>query len=236
MYQQVGPHDACRAPSVHTESKARAAIRTAIVPGGLLVAAMLAFTEASGDRGGNWYAHRNSRRLYHSPADLLAGVRSFSSPNVYPVHKSLYLRRCRACGRRNREYWQNRAVHRASSEPARTANRSCGPPAGTQADVPYQSHSDTSTRPCAKPTPCQEAIVDVKRRLIQLRSRPDRRSRRALMEGNPCVGREAKIELCLPNRRRRALGFWAEGRGVEVGSGPVGVRAPGRSRRYRDTA
>ena len=69
MYLDVGPHDACRAPSVHTESKARAAIRTAIVPGGLLVAAMLAFTEASGDRGGNWYAHRNSRRLYHSPAD-----------------------------------------------------------------------------------------------------------------------------------------------------------------------
>jgi hypothetical protein len=72
MYLHVGPHDACRAPSVHTESKARAAIRTAIVPGGMLVAAML--TEASGDRSGNWYAHRNSRRLYHSPADLLANV------------------------------------------------------------------------------------------------------------------------------------------------------------------
>jgi hypothetical protein len=46
MYLDVGPHDACRAPSVHTESKARAAIRTAIVPGGLLVAAMLAMAGA----------------------------------------------------------------------------------------------------------------------------------------------------------------------------------------------
>ena len=43
----VGPHDACRERSVHTESKARAAVRAAIVPGGLLVSAMLAVTGAA---------------------------------------------------------------------------------------------------------------------------------------------------------------------------------------------
>ena len=47
VYIHVGPHDACRAPSVHTESKARAAIRAAIVPGGLLLAAMLAVAGAA---------------------------------------------------------------------------------------------------------------------------------------------------------------------------------------------
>jgi hypothetical protein len=46
VHMQVGPHDVCRALSVHTESRARAAIRTAIVPGGLLVAAMLAIVGA----------------------------------------------------------------------------------------------------------------------------------------------------------------------------------------------
>ena len=36
VYIHVGPHDVCRTPSVHTESKARAAVRSALVPGGLL--------------------------------------------------------------------------------------------------------------------------------------------------------------------------------------------------------
>ena len=47
VYMHVGPHDACREPSVHTESKARAAMRTAIVPGGLLLATMLAVAGAA---------------------------------------------------------------------------------------------------------------------------------------------------------------------------------------------
>lgn len=38
----IGPHDVCRARSVHFESKARAAIRAAMVPGGLLLSAILA--------------------------------------------------------------------------------------------------------------------------------------------------------------------------------------------------
>jgi len=42
MHAQIGPHDSCRARSVHAESRNRAAIETAIGPGGLLVAAMLA--------------------------------------------------------------------------------------------------------------------------------------------------------------------------------------------------
>jgi hypothetical protein len=46
VHTQVGPHDACRVRSVHTGSKARAAIRAAIVPGGLLLSAMLAVTGA----------------------------------------------------------------------------------------------------------------------------------------------------------------------------------------------
>ena len=47
VHVQIGPHDACRARSVHTESKARAAIRAALVPGGLLLAAMLAVAGAA---------------------------------------------------------------------------------------------------------------------------------------------------------------------------------------------
>ena len=46
MHAQIGPHDACRARSIHAESRNRAAIITAIVPGGLLVAAMLAIAGA----------------------------------------------------------------------------------------------------------------------------------------------------------------------------------------------
>jgi hypothetical protein len=47
VHVQIGPHDACRARSVHTESKASAVIRAAIVPGGLLLAAMLAVAGAA---------------------------------------------------------------------------------------------------------------------------------------------------------------------------------------------
>jgi hypothetical protein len=47
VYMHVGPHDACREPSVHTESKARAAITAAIVPGGLLLSAILAVAGAA---------------------------------------------------------------------------------------------------------------------------------------------------------------------------------------------
>jgi hypothetical protein len=47
VHLHVGPHDACREPSVHTESKARAAIRAAIVPGGLLLATTLAAAGAA---------------------------------------------------------------------------------------------------------------------------------------------------------------------------------------------
>ena len=47
VYMPVGPHDTCRQLSTHTESKARAAIRAAIVPGGLLLAAMLAVAGAA---------------------------------------------------------------------------------------------------------------------------------------------------------------------------------------------
>jgi hypothetical protein len=39
---QIGPHDPCRAITAHTESKAHALIRAATVPGGMLVASMLA--------------------------------------------------------------------------------------------------------------------------------------------------------------------------------------------------
>ena len=46
VHLEVGPHDVCRARSVHTESRSRAAIRTAIVPGGLLVASVLAVAGA----------------------------------------------------------------------------------------------------------------------------------------------------------------------------------------------
>jgi hypothetical protein len=47
VYMHVGPHDVCREPSVHTESKARAAARAAIVPGGVLLSAILAVTGAA---------------------------------------------------------------------------------------------------------------------------------------------------------------------------------------------
>ena len=47
VYIHVGAHDPCRTPSAHTESKARAATRSAVVPGGLLVAAMLAVAGAA---------------------------------------------------------------------------------------------------------------------------------------------------------------------------------------------
>jgi hypothetical protein len=43
----IGPHDACRSRSVHTESKALAAITAAIVPGGVLLAALLAVAGAA---------------------------------------------------------------------------------------------------------------------------------------------------------------------------------------------
>ena len=46
MYAEIGPHDTCRALSVHAESRSGAAIVTVIVPGGLLVAAMLAIAGA----------------------------------------------------------------------------------------------------------------------------------------------------------------------------------------------
>ena len=47
VYMHVGPHDACREPSVHVESKARAAIRAAIVPGGVLLSAILGVAGAA---------------------------------------------------------------------------------------------------------------------------------------------------------------------------------------------
>jgi hypothetical protein len=47
VYGHVGPRDACRALSVHTESKARATIRAAIVPGGVLLSAILAVAGAA---------------------------------------------------------------------------------------------------------------------------------------------------------------------------------------------
>lgn len=39
---RVGPHDTCRQRAVHTESMARSIIRAAIVPGGVLLASVLA--------------------------------------------------------------------------------------------------------------------------------------------------------------------------------------------------
>jgi hypothetical protein len=47
VYVHVGPHDPCRAGTVHVESKTRAVLRTALVPGGLLIAAVLAILGAS---------------------------------------------------------------------------------------------------------------------------------------------------------------------------------------------
>lgn len=46
----IGPHDPCRAVSVHSGSKARAAIIAALVPGGLLTAALLAVGGAAFSR------------------------------------------------------------------------------------------------------------------------------------------------------------------------------------------
>ena len=45
-HAHIGPYDACRTRSIHTESKAYAAIRAAIVPGGVLLAALLAMAGA----------------------------------------------------------------------------------------------------------------------------------------------------------------------------------------------
>jgi hypothetical protein len=47
VYIRVGPHDPCRERSVNSESKARAVIVAAFVPGGLLVAATLAIMGAT---------------------------------------------------------------------------------------------------------------------------------------------------------------------------------------------
>lgn len=47
VYLRVGPHDVCRAPSVHVESKKRALTRAALIPGGVLAAAMLAMAGAA---------------------------------------------------------------------------------------------------------------------------------------------------------------------------------------------
>ena len=42
VYVHVAANDVCRSRAVHTESRLRASLRAAIVPGGLLVSAMLA--------------------------------------------------------------------------------------------------------------------------------------------------------------------------------------------------
>lgn len=47
VYIHVGPNDPCREASVHSESKARAAIVAALVPGGLLSAALFAIAGAA---------------------------------------------------------------------------------------------------------------------------------------------------------------------------------------------
>ena len=41
---RVGPHDTCRARAAHVESKARATLQAAVVPGGILIASLLAVT------------------------------------------------------------------------------------------------------------------------------------------------------------------------------------------------
>jgi hypothetical protein len=41
---RIGPHDTCRARNVHVESKARSIMRAAIVPGGMLIASVVAIT------------------------------------------------------------------------------------------------------------------------------------------------------------------------------------------------
>lgn len=50
VYIHVGPQDPCRATIVHSESKARAAIVAALVPGGLLAAALFAIAGAAFSR------------------------------------------------------------------------------------------------------------------------------------------------------------------------------------------
>jgi hypothetical protein len=52
VHLHVGPHDPCRTASVHSESKARAVTRAAMVPGGLLAAAILAVMGAALSRRG----------------------------------------------------------------------------------------------------------------------------------------------------------------------------------------
>jgi hypothetical protein len=47
VYLHVGPHDVCREPSVHVESRASAIARSAIFPGGVLTAAILAVAGAA---------------------------------------------------------------------------------------------------------------------------------------------------------------------------------------------
>ena len=42
VYAHIGPRDTCRQHSIHSESRTQAALRAAAVPGGLLLAAMLA--------------------------------------------------------------------------------------------------------------------------------------------------------------------------------------------------
>ena len=46
----AGPHDACRARTAHMQSKGRAVLRAALMPGGLLVAAILAIGGAAAAR------------------------------------------------------------------------------------------------------------------------------------------------------------------------------------------
>ena len=50
MSLEVGPHDACRSATVHGESKTRALIRAATVPGGMLFASILALMGAAFSR------------------------------------------------------------------------------------------------------------------------------------------------------------------------------------------
>lgn len=47
VHIHVDPHGPCPEPSAHTESRFRAAVRAALVPGGLLLAAILAITGAA---------------------------------------------------------------------------------------------------------------------------------------------------------------------------------------------
>jgi hypothetical protein len=77
---QVGPHDACRSLSAHMESKGRAVLRAALVPGGLLVAAILAIAGAAASRrrvviaAGVWMLLETLVVLTIAPLTLLAGA------------------------------------------------------------------------------------------------------------------------------------------------------------------